>query len=68
MPIAEALSLLPPLRSRRLAILADGGGHATIAADALSERGLALATLSEETRRRLTAILPASASVINPVA
>ncbi|QKC98898.1 acetate--CoA ligase family protein [Mesorhizobium sp. NZP2298] len=67
LPIAEALSLLPPLRSRRLAILADGGGHATIAADALSERGLALAPLSEETRRRLTEMLPASASVINPV-
>ncbi|ESY79378.1 acetyl-CoA synthetase [Mesorhizobium sp. LNHC221B00] len=67
LPMAEALSLLPPLRSRRLAILADGGGHATIAADALSERGLALAPLSEETRRRLAAILPASASVINPV-
>ncbi|RWN24969.1 acetate--CoA ligase family protein [Mesorhizobium sp.] len=67
LPIAEALSLLPPLRSRRLAILADGGGHATIAADALSERGLALAALTDETRRRLTAILPAAASVINPV-
>ncbi|MER8716257.1 acetate--CoA ligase family protein [Mesorhizobium sp. M1295] len=67
LPIAEALSLLPPLRSRRLAILADGGGHATIAADALSERGLALAPLSEDTRRRLAAELPQAASVINPV-
>ncbi|WP_095090433.1 acetate--CoA ligase family protein [Mesorhizobium sophorae] len=67
LPMAEALSLLPPLRSRRLAILADGGGHATIAADALSERGLALAALSEDTRRRLSAELPPAASVINPV-
>ncbi|UVK36053.1 acetate--CoA ligase family protein (plasmid) [Mesorhizobium sp. AR10] len=67
LPMAEALSLLPPLRSRRLAILADGGGHATIAADALSERGLVLAPLSEETRRRLTAVLPPAASVVNPV-
>ncbi|MBA1145212.1 acetate--CoA ligase family protein [Mesorhizobium neociceri] len=67
LPMAEALSLLPPLRSRRLAILADGGGHATIAADALSERGLALAPLSEETRRRLADVLPQAASVANPV-
>ncbi|MDX8535868.1 acetate--CoA ligase family protein [Mesorhizobium sp. VK25A] len=67
LPMAEALSLLPSLRSRRLAILADGGGHATVAADALSERGLALAPLSEDTRRRLTAELPPAASVINPV-
>ncbi|MER9457356.1 acetate--CoA ligase family protein [Mesorhizobium sp. M0478] len=68
LPMAETLSLLPPImRSRRLAILADGGGHATIAADALSERGLALAPMSEETRRRLAAVLPPAASVINPV-
>ncbi|MEI9426198.1 acetate--CoA ligase family protein [Mesorhizobium sp. Cs1299R1N3] len=67
LPIAEALSLLAPLRSRRVAILADGGGHATIAADALCERGLVLAPLSEDTRRRLAAVLPPAASVANPV-
>ncbi|MER9052314.1 acetate--CoA ligase family protein [Mesorhizobium sp. M0923] len=67
LPMAEALSLLPPLRSRGVAILADGGGHATIAADALSERGFVLAALSGETRRGLAAILPAAASVANPV-
>ncbi|WP_027163773.1 acetate--CoA ligase [Mesorhizobium sp. WSM1293] len=67
LPIAEALSLLPSLRSRHVAILADGGGHATIAADALAERGLVLAPLREETRRRLSAVLPPAASVVNPV-
>ncbi|WP_353642592.1 acetate--CoA ligase family protein [Mesorhizobium sp. WSM2239] len=67
LPMAEALSLLPPLRSCRVAILADGGGHATIAADALSERGVALASLSDETRRRLAAVLPPAASLINPI-
>ncbi|ESY79357.1 acyl-CoA synthetase [Mesorhizobium sp. LNHC221B00] len=67
LPIAEALSLLAPLRSRRVAILADGGGHATIAADALCERGLVLAPLSEETRRRLAAVLPRAASIGNPI-
>src|SRR5262249_9740532 len=65
--LAEALSLVQPLRSRRLAVLADGGGHATIAADALTERGLALAHLSEATRSRLATILPSSAALTNPV-
>ncbi len=65
--IAEALALLPPLKSRRLAILADGGGHATVAADALSEHGLALAPIGDETRQRLAATLPVAAPVANPV-
>ncbi|MET4328684.1 acyl-CoA synthetase (NDP forming) [Bradyrhizobium sp. i1.15.2] len=67
LPVAEALSLMPALNSRRIAVLADGGGHATIAADAMCERGLVLARLSEETRSRLAAILPAAASLGNPV-
>ncbi|SIT41162.1 CoA-binding domain protein [Paraburkholderia piptadeniae] len=67
MSLAEALSLLKPLRSRRVAVLADGGGHATIAADSLSESGLSLATLSPESRARLAGILPPSAATANPV-
>jgi acetyltransferase len=67
MPVAEALSLLEPLRSRRVVVLADGGGHATIAADALAVQGLELASLSETTRRHLAAILPPAAAVENPV-
>jgi acetyltransferase len=65
--LAEALSLLKPLASRQVAVLADGGGHATIAADALTEHGVALARLGEGTQKRLAAILPASAAVSNPV-
>jgi len=65
--LAEALSLLEPLATRRVAVLADGGGHATIAADALTEHGLSLATLGEHTKQRLAAILPPSAAVTNPV-
>ena len=65
--LAEALSLLEPMAGRGVAVLADGGGHATIAADALSERGLALPPLREDTRKALSAILPASAAVANPV-
>lgn len=65
--LAEALSLLEPMASRRVAVLADGGGHATIAADALSEHGLALAQLGEHSKRALAALLPAAAAVDNPV-
>jgi len=65
--LAEALSLQPPMSTRRVAVLADGGGHATIAADVLTEHGLALATLAEGTKKELAAILPSSAAVANPV-
>src|SRR5262249_15409892 len=65
--LAEVLSLQQPMSARRVAVLADGGGHATIAADVLTEHGLVLATPSERTRQRLAAILPSAAAVANPV-
>jgi acetyltransferase len=65
--LAEALSLLEPMATRRVAVLADGGGHATIAADSLTEHGLALATLADRTKQQLAAILPSAAAVTNPV-
>jgi acetyltransferase len=65
--LAEALSLLEPMSTRRVAVLADGGGHATIAADALTEHGLALAPLADRTKQALAAVLPSSAAVANPV-
>lgn len=66
-PLAEALLLLPPAKSNRIAVLADGGGHATIAADCLSEQGLKLADIEETTRKNLADILPSAASLSNPV-
>ncbi|CAK7071503.1 MAG: Trans-feruloyl-CoA synthase FCS1 [Desulfovibrio sp.] len=67
MPLAEALSLLGPLASRRVAVLADGGGHATIAADSLTELGMELPPLSKETQDKLAALLPSGAALVNPV-
>lgn len=67
LPVAEALSLLNPAKSKRIAIVADGGGQATIAADRIIEAGLELASLSETTRERLAAILLPQASLANPV-
>lgn len=66
-PAAETLACLPPMRSGGVAILADGGGHATIAADVLSDLGIGLAELSEETKEKLRLILPSGAAVANPV-
>jgi acetyltransferase len=66
-PAAETLSSLPPIKNNKVAILADGGGHATIAADLLTDLGVELPQLSEKTRARLQKVLPAAASVPNPV-
>jgi acyl-CoA synthetase (NDP forming) len=66
-PAAEALSNLPPIRNNRVAILADGGGHATIAADLLTDLGVEIPPLEEKTRAALRELLPAAASVPNPV-
>ncbi|MEZ5582220.1 MAG: acetate--CoA ligase family protein [Candidatus Competibacteraceae bacterium] len=67
LPLAEALALLPPMHANRVAILADGGGHATIAADALTERGMVLPVLNAETRTKLAAKLQPAAALANPV-
>jgi acetyltransferase len=55
------------MRSRRVAILADGGGHATIAADALGAAGMQLPELAPATRARLAAVLTPQAVTVNPV-
>ncbi len=66
-PVAETLSSMPPIKNRSVAILADGGGHATIASDVLTDLGVRIPELGEKTRARLREILPAAASVPNPV-
>jgi acetyl coenzyme A synthetase (ADP forming)-like protein len=66
-PVAETLSSQPAIKNNSLAILADGGGHATIATDLLSDYGINLPELSEKTQEKLKKILPEAASVVNPV-
>ncbi len=66
-PVAEALSLLPPMRTRRVAILSEGGGVITVAAESLAERGMVLAKLTKETQAKLKAIVPAASALSNPV-
>jgi acetyltransferase len=66
-PAAEALSSLPPIKNNQIAILADGGGHATIAADTLTDLGVRIPELEAKTQDKLRAILPGGASVRNPI-
>jgi acetyltransferase len=66
-PVAETLSSQPPIRNNSVAILADGGGHATIAADILTDLGLEIPELSEAAQSKLQRLLPPAASVVNPV-
>ncbi len=67
LPVAEGLALMQQARGRRIAVIADGGGQATITSDRLSESGLELAELSAATRKRLAAILFPQAALANPV-
>ncbi len=67
LPVAEGLALMQKARGRRVAVIADGGGQATITSDRLSDAGLEVAELSEATRKRLAAILLPQAALANPV-
>lgn len=68
LPVAAALAGWPNPPGGRTAILADGGGHATIAADAVTGAPhLSLAGLAATTRQRLRSLLGPHASVANPV-
>ncbi len=67
LPVAEGLGLLQQARGKRVAVVSDGGGQATIASDRLAEAGVELAELSESTRARLAAILVPQASLANPI-
>lgn len=66
-PAAETLASLPQIKNRSIAILADGGGHATIAADKLTDLGVHIPPMGEKTREKLKALLPAGAATRNPV-
>lgn len=66
-PAAEALSTLPYMKQNTVAVLADGGGHATIASDLLSDLRVEIPELDMNTQAQLKRILPPAATVRNPV-
>ena len=65
--VARSLCDLPPLASGNLAILSDGGGHATLICDALDRAGLRVPPFAAATRQRLAQQLPARCAIDNPV-
>jgi acetate---CoA ligase (ADP-forming) len=65
--IAVALSSCARPSGRRIAVLSDGGGHATVVADCAGRYGLKLAPLSNATRQEIRKVMPARAAVDNPI-
>ena len=65
--VAALLSAQPVPRGRRVAVVTNAGGLGILCADACDAAGLELPALAEETRERLRAVLPAEASLENPV-
>ena len=65
--VAMLLANQPVPRGRRVAILTNAGGPGIMASDACESRGLEVVKLSDETQRALLPLVPAEASVRNPV-
>jgi len=66
--VAGVLATAPPVPAGTgIAILSDGGGHATLAADALEAHGAPLAVLADATAERLRQLLGGSAQIANPI-
>ncbi|GLZ27815.1 acyl-CoA synthetase [Lentzea sp. NBRC 105346] len=65
--VLTALSRQPLPRGRSVAVLSNAGGLGVLAADACVRQGLRMAALSDETGAALAKLVPATASVHNPV-
>ena len=64
---AALLSTQPLPRGRRVALLTNAGGLGILCSDACEAAGLELSELSAETTAQLAELLPAEASLANPV-
>ncbi len=65
--VATLVSSQPRLAGRNVALVTNAGGLGILAADACDAAGLELAVFSDETVEALREVLPAEASVANPV-
>jgi acyl-CoA synthetase (NDP forming) len=65
--LATVLSSQQLFRGRKVAILTNGGGPGVLAADACENNGLVVPELDTRTKAALASLLPAEASVANPV-
>jgi acetyl coenzyme A synthetase (ADP forming)-like protein len=64
---AQAFANQPLPEGPAVAVITNAGGPGIMAADAIEERGLTFAKLSEETKKKLAEQLPPAANVQNPV-
>ncbi|WP_254591360.1 acetate--CoA ligase family protein [Methanocella conradii] len=64
---AMALSTQPRAKGNRVAILSNGGGAAIMASDACERRGMKVPELKKHTKAGIARLLPAFASVKNPI-
>jgi acyl-CoA synthetase (NDP forming)/GNAT superfamily N-acetyltransferase len=64
---AAVLSWQPLPAGNRVMVAGNVGGIGVIAADACAANGLGLPDLTDQTRQTLTTLLPATASLLNPV-
>lgn len=65
--LLQALLRTSPPPGRRVAVIADGGGHASLAADGLEELGLRVEPFGADLAERIAAELPATATATNPI-
>ena len=65
--ITEALCRCPALAGDGVALVSDGGGHATLLADCLGLAGFALPAFPDATRDALARLLPPRAAIANPL-
>ena len=65
--VTSLLATQPLPRGRRVAVVTNAGGLGILCADACESAGLTLPPLAESTVAELRALLPAEASVANPV-
>jgi acyl-CoA synthetase (NDP forming) len=65
--VAAVLSTQPLPGGRRVAVVTNAGGLGILCADACEGAGLELVELAEKTREALAAVVPAEASLANPV-
>jgi acetyl coenzyme A synthetase (ADP forming)-like protein len=65
--LARGLATQPLPRGRRLLVVTNGGGLGIVSTDAARQSGLEVAPLGDAVRGRLAAVLPATASTVNPV-
>ncbi len=64
---AQAFARQPLLEGNAIAVITNAGGPGIMASDAIEHAGLHLAGLTPETKQNLQALLPAAASVANPI-